>query len=111
TNTLNQGSVRLKAGQQAVVSGERPISVQLVDTESFSSWKDGIFVIHDLPLSRFGKQIERWYDVRIDMGRFRNISLSAIIRRDAKLSEVLEAIELKTGIVFTIEGRRIMAKD
>lgn len=108
-NTRSNATVLLNPGQQAIVSDKEDIDVRSVDTQSFTAWKDGAYFLKNQSLSRFGKQIERWYDVDVDMGRHGNIHLSAMISRDAKLSTVLQAIELKTGITFKVEGRRVTA--
>lgn len=107
TDSHSKSSSLLRAGQQAITSSKAGITIKDVDTKAFSSWKDGIYFIKNQPLAKFAKQLERWYDVNMDMGTHDNILLSAIVHRDAKLSEVLEAIEMKTGLKFKIEGRRI----
>lgn len=118
--TLTEGSLRvtdnkfhnkvvLKPGQQSIVTDSEVIVVKQVDTEEISSWKDGLYIISNEPLLQYTKKIERWYDVKIDIQQQGNKHLSAIIPRDAKLSEVLQAITLKTGVKFKIEGRRVTA--
>ena len=118
--TLVEGSLRvqssdmasnvlLKPGEQSIVSVNNKIAIRKVNVDEESSWKDGLYIVQDASLSQYAKKIERWYDVQIDMGNYAHESLSAIIPRNAKLSEVLQAIELKTGVKFVIEGRRVMA--
>lgn len=118
--TLTEGSLRvhsqdldnavvLQPGQQAIVSASKAITVKTVDTEEISSWKDGIYMINNEELYHYARKIERWYDVEVDMQQQGDKHLSAIIPRDAKLSEVLQAITLKTGVKFKIEGRRVTA--
>lgn len=119
--TLTEGRVRihhdkfgnqieLKPGQQAVVTDNEVIKIKEVDTDEISSWKDGLYIINDEPLKHYARKIERWYDVEIDMEPYGERRLSAIIPRNATLSEVLEAIELKTGAKFMIKERRVSAK-
>lgn len=119
--TLTEGAIRLrhgkfgnevelKPGEQAVVTNKKDIAVKKIDIEEISSWKDGLYIVNDEPLEQYARKIERWYDVDMDIQPHGNKRLSAIIPRDAKLSEVLEAIELKTDVKFTIEGRRVSAQ-
>ena len=103
----NAKNVILTPGQQAVVSKENVIEVKNVDVEEVSAWKDGLYILQDARLDKFVKNIERWYDVQIDMGEHGNKRLSAIIPRDAKLSDVLKTIALKTKIQFKMKGRRL----
>lgn len=104
-----RSNVLLKPGEQSIVSTDHKIVVKKVNVDEESSWKDGLYIVHDASLAQYAKKIERWYDVQIDMGSYADESLSAIIPRNAKLSEVLQAIELKTGVKFVIEERRVMA--
>ncbi|MBD1425492.1 FecR family protein [Sphingobacterium arenae] len=119
--TLTEGYVRiyhekfgnqieLKPGQQAVVTDNKAITIKNVDTEEISSWKDGMYIVNDEPLKHYARKIERWYDVEVNMEPYGERRLSAIIPRNAKLSEVLAAIELKTGVKFMIKERRVSAK-
>lgn len=120
--TLKKGAIRLRhekfgneielhPGQQAVLTDRKVIEVKKVDVEEASSWKDGLYLVNDEPLKQYARKIERWYDMEVDMKQHSDKRLSAIIPRDAKLSEVLQAIELKTGVRFIIEGRRVSAKE
>lgn len=120
--TLTEGAIRLRhsrfgsevelhPGEQAVVTEEEIIEVKKVDVEEASSWKDGLYIVNDEPLLQYARKIERWYDVEVDMQLHGNKRFSAIIPRDAKLSEVLQAIELKTGVRFMIKGRRVSVKE
>ncbi len=109
SSTKSQEKVLIKPGQQAILSSEGSLKTQEVDIDEYASWKDGIYVINNLTLEEFGNQIERWYDVEVDMGKFKDRKLSATIRRDVKLNEVLEAIELNTKIKFSVKDRRVSA--
>lgn len=108
-NTRYKSNTLLVPGQQAVVSNTKDIKVQAVDIDESASWKYGLFIINDKPLSSYALQLARWYDVEVDVQSYGNTRFSAIIPRNAKLSEVLQAIELKTGVKFQMEGRRVTA--
>ena len=108
-DTKTKHQVLLSPGQQAIINGKDAIEVSTSSIEDSYAWKDGLYVLHEEPLSQYALKIERWYDVEVDMGRYGDRRFSAIIPRDAKLSEVLQAIELKSNVKFTREGRRIVA--
>lgn len=109
SNTNAQQKVVLTPGQQAVESDAKKIQVRTVDTDSYTSWKDGVYMLTDQRLEQFGKQLERWYNVQVDMVNHKDTKLSAVISRDVNLAEMLEAITFKTGIKFKVEGRRVTA--
>lgn len=104
-------TVRLKPGQQAKIKDNKTIEVEKVNAEETSSWKEGLYVVNDETLNQYAKKIERWYGVEVDMGTHGNKRFSTLIPRDAQLLTVLEAIELKSGVQFQIEGRRIRAME
>lgn len=111
TNKADGSTVRLKPGEQSVIAHSQGLIVNKVDIEQVLSWKEGFYLIQNQPLSLFSKQIERWYNVDIEMGNKGDLRLSAMIPRDVNLFEVLQAIELKTGIKFKVEGRRITVQE
>jgi transmembrane sensor len=111
TCTGNNSSIVLRPGKQAIIAEDAAMTVRDIDTDEVSSWKEGFYLIKNQPLSLFGRQIERWYDVDIDMGSKGDIQLSALVPRDVNLSEVLQAIELKAGLRFKIQGRRVTVTD
>lgn len=108
-DTKTKHQVVLSPGQQAIVNGKDLIEIKASGIEDSYTWKDGLYVLHEEPLSQYALKIERWYDVKVDMGAYGDRRFSAIIPRDAKLSEVLQAIELKSNVKFIREGRRITA--
>ncbi len=111
TNKANGRSVLLKPGEQSVLADGQELMVKKVDIEQILSWKEGFYLIQNQSLSLFSKQIERWYNVDMEMGNKGDLRLSAMIPRDVSLFEVLQAIELKTGIKFKVEGRRITVQE
>ncbi|NQD69521.1 DUF4974 domain-containing protein [Sphingobacterium shayense] len=108
-NTISANEAILRPGQQAIIGDSEFIQVRKASVEDISSWKDGLYILNEERLSQYARKIERWYDVQMDMGTHGERRLSAIVPRDAKLSEVLQAIELKTEIKFIRKGRRIVA--
>lgn len=100
-------NVVLNPGQQAIIEKNDNITVNEINADEISSWKDGLYIINDEPLDHYLNKIERWYDIEFERSNINQIKLSAIIPRNAKLSEVLESIEVKTGVKFKIEGRRV----
>src|SRR5690606_41498490 len=105
----NKEIVKINTRQQTIHPNNGQIETNDVDTDKYASWKDGLYMINNLSLEDFGKKIERWYDVEVDMGKYKNQKLSATIRRDVKLNEVLEAIELNTNIKFSVKDRKVTA--
>ncbi len=117
TNDLRLTTKILSPGEQSTTRGSA-ITVNTVDTESYTSWKDGIYVLDNGDLHQLIRQLERWYDVEFVMDGNIQKPVSGIIPRNANLSEVLRAIGDNTGLTFTFgdspaggKGRRIMVAE
>lgn len=123
--TLVQGSVRVKQAstgdtkilephQQAIVSGTT-LSVRKVDAGHFTGWKNGFIILDQSEASSIFRQVERWYDVQFDFKdpAPTNVTLGGTLMRNARLSGVLNALEISTGMKFTLdkEERRVMVQN
>lgn len=118
--TLVTGSVRiadkdgkllsnLNPGTQAIYRNNR-ITTRTVNTDEYTSWKDGLFVLKDADFATVKQQLERWYDVTFVGQPKGRETISAILPRDVNLSDLLQSIQGYTTTKFRIEGRTIMVE-
>lgn len=73
--TLVEGTVRLsgfavdpvllKPGEQALFRENSNLSVEEVNTELYTSWKDGKLIFYREPFEKVAARLERWYNVKI----------------------------------------------
>ncbi len=93
--------------QQANNNGTT-VTVENVDTDLYTAWKDGTFRFRSTPLPDALRQIERWYDLEIDYRDIpESIKIHASIARDSNLSTVIHALEKITGLKFNVKGRSV----
>lgn len=116
--TLLEGAVRvadksgrvsrvLQPGEQCVAK-DGVFSVQQVNAESAIAWKNNVFFFYHVDLPSVLRQIERWYDVDVDETDIPDVGkLYGEIAKDKKLSAVLEALSVNTGLHFELTGRRV----
>lgn len=95
---IKGNSVVLKPGFQAVIDladeQDKKIAVNKVDAEKSIAWKSGYFNFEGLSLPEAMKQIERWYNVTIDVDNdIPGIELFGEINRNVPLSELIVALE------------------
>ncbi|RZL36239.1 MAG: FecR family protein [Pedobacter sp.] len=118
--TLLEGSINisnskskktLKAGEQAVIKDYGLAAIQVlidVDTDGETAWKNGQFRFNNAGLKTILNQLERWYDIKIDYTTVPEKRYNGMVPRKAKLSEVLNMLELTGNISFEIkEGRQL----
>lgn len=113
--TLLEGSVRvsnsqgeariLKPNEQSTVSASNHhLSVMQVNPTEALAWKNGEFVFDNTDLKSIMRQIERWYGVAVvDLEHFPANTYNGKLKRTAKLSKVLQILEVTSGLKFKIE--------
>ncbi|QGY43513.1 DUF4974 domain-containing protein [Maribellus comscasis] len=93
--------VTLHPGQQADIL-ESKISVKNVDTELYTSWKEGKLIFREEYLPSAVKRLERWYNVTIELDddpRLSKIWYSGTLEMES-FSEVLELLKVTAPISY-----------
>ncbi|WP_372933685.1 FecR family protein [Mariniphaga sediminis] len=99
----NGKEIKLKPGMQVVVAGGIFESGS-VDTELFTSWKEGKLIFKDEPLQNVIARLERWYNVDIELkdDQIKNLKFNGTIEMET-FSEVLELIKVTTSIKYSFD--------
>lgn len=116
STTLIDGAVKvtgggaatvLKPGQQASVHAGDLAVISNIDTEEIIAWKNGFFQFTDADMPTVMRQIEQWYDVKVNYeGAIPKRSFGGGIQRSLPLSEVLSILEAN-DVRFKIDGKNI----
>lgn len=99
----------LKPGQEAVWSNGT-LRTKDVDTHVATGWSEGVFAFQYTSLAEILPQLERWYDIQVDIDPIPNEEFYAEIDRNKPLSTVLKAIEKTSNVRFEIKERRLTLK-
>lgn len=99
----------LSPGQQSVLH-DADIQVREVNTEVMTAWRSGTFIFDDTPLHEVLRQVARWYDIEVDLAPIPARQITGIVSRDEKLSALLDALTISSGLNFTLEERRLVLK-
>jgi len=121
TTTLITGSVnikskegaattKLKAGQEASLK-KGIFDTRAVDVDAATGWVRGVFVFQNTTLAEILPQLERWYDIEVDINPIPHEEFYAEINRNMPLSTVLKAIEKTSNVHFEIKERRLTLKN
>ncbi len=120
--TVEEGSVNvfcnfvpkiagLKSGQQArLVDGHWELS--RVETEIFTSWKDGKIIFRKDYLPDVARRLERWYHVSIELDddpRLQEIHYTGTLEMES-FSEVLELLKVTASINYTYNDKTRVIK-
>lgn len=122
TTTLVSGSVKLyrtpdgpsqqlQPGEQATMRAN-DFGIKQVDVDDYVFWKTGLIVLNDADLPAIIRQVERWYDVEFIMPEVStSVKVFGELRRDVRLSEILDALKEYYGLTFEMQGRRVIARE
>ncbi|QGY44029.1 DUF4974 domain-containing protein [Maribellus comscasis] len=110
--TLVNGSIRyrnkdnqltLKPGSQ-VTFHQNKMLTHKVETEIYTSWKDGKLIFRDEPLENIATRLERWYNVDIELKgeEIKKLRYNGTIELES-FSEVLELIKVTTPIQYSFD--------
>lgn len=115
--TLLEGKVKvlagetaqvIKPGQEASNSTGTSIKVKEADTEEAVAWKNGYFKFNKADIQTIMRQLERWYDVKVEYkGAIPSDLFVGKINRSEHISGVLRILEL-SKVQFSIENRTII---
>lgn len=98
----NGKEVTLKPGEQANVVGDQ-IDIKRVETEIFTSWKEGKLIFNNEYLPIAVKRLERWYNVKIVLEkdkRLQKIKYNGTLELES-FSEVLELLKVTSPIDYS----------
>ncbi len=95
----------LKPGQHAVL-GKDGFIIKNVETQYFTSWKEGKLVFSREPFPSFIKKLERWYNTTIEYNdpELDKLWYSGTIEMES-LSEVMEMISKSAPVTYSYDNK------
>lgn len=84
--------------------------VKNADVEEVIAWKNGKFVFNAADINSIMRQVERWYNVEVEMDADLQIRLSGQLNRFADVNELLRKLELTNEVYFIIDQRKIIVR-
>ncbi|MCG6190101.1 FecR family protein [Maribellus maritimus] len=101
-STKSNQQKTLQPGEQAVINTTtNTISVNSVETELFTSWKDNRLIFKNEMLGNVAQKLERWYNISIDIEdeRLEQKRINASIEYES-ISEIMELLEITLPLKF-----------
>lgn len=99
---------RLAPGENAKYSDDfKRIVVAQVDTEFYTSWKDGLVTFRNESLEQISLKIERWYNVEIviENPELANELYNGTIMKNKPIDQILEVFRLTSPLKYKIVSR------
>lgn len=97
-------SIIIKPQQKATFSKkEQKLLLEDVDSERYTSWKEGRLVFDNEDIHEAMKKMERWYGIKISMiGEKRNDRITLTIK-DESIEQAIKLLQYTTATDFTVE--------
>jgi transmembrane sensor len=100
--SINVNDINIKPGQ-AYQNGKKSST----NINQDIAWKNGYFNFYEADLKMVMRQLERWYDIKVNYARdFKGQKIGGKMQRSLKLSEVMEAFSAM-GIRYTIKDKNL----
>lgn len=112
TNGASGRKLTLHPGEDAQVSASGSLSVQRVDTDLFTAWKDGNFYFDNATLGSVARAIGQWYNVDVVFRKRDAMEVRVMFAADRQ-ADIAATIELLNGLQkahFRMDGRTLVAE-
>ncbi|MBV7528597.1 FecR family protein [Chitinophaga sp. sic0106] len=119
--TLISGAVMVSAGspaqketlrpdQQAAIHENSKITIQHVNTDNVTAWKNGYFDFDENDLTMLMRQLTRWYGIETEIGKNVpvDIQFGGKISRNLMLSEVIKVLNQAGVHCYLTNERKLM---
>ena len=102
---------RVTPGTQVIYHKEsQTAEYREVETELYTSWKDGYYYFKQKPLGEIMEILSRWYDLEVSYidQEVRTMEFGGRLKRYDDIGYLLEKMEETRDVKFTIKGKTIM---
>ncbi|TKC04987.1 FecR family protein [Pedobacter frigoris] len=106
---LLNSAVTLKPGQQSVLKGKTPITVNTVDPEDAVSWMKGELVFRNERLKDILLALGHWYDIEViyQNKAAEELIFGGAITRGGNVADALKVFELTGDVQFKVYGKKV----
>jgi len=121
--TLEEGCVQIATkggGIRRIVPGQQysydkktqQVDVENVDTELFTSWRNGYYYFNRMPLETILNTLSLWYnvDVEYEDTTLKYVCFSGKLKRFENIQHLLEKFERTENVGFVLKGEKIIVK-
>ena len=120
--TLEEGKVQvnlaeqsgtLTPGMQANVDAKNSIlTMDSVNTQLYTSWRNGLFDFEDITLEELSIKLSRWYDIDFvfESEDAKTKTFTGAVKRNRTLGFTLDFLEMTSNVQFTVDDKTIIIR-
>jgi anti-fecI sigma factor, fecR len=109
TDMANQ-IVVLTPGEQTIGQSGQQTILQQVNTDYYTSWKDGKYIFKSMTLEKIMQELSRWYDITVfyQHPEVKSFHFTGDLRRYEYVETFLQFLELGGDVRFDIKGKTVI---
>lgn len=100
--------ITLQPGQQSIIAESKQVIASL-NTQQEIEWTNGNFSFNDESLHSIIRQLQRWYNIKVDYKNIPNTRYNGTIAKNVSLAKVINLLELTGNIQFKLEKDSLRA--
>lgn len=105
---FTQELVKLKPGQQTILSSDHKIKVQPADIGNVTSWRHGAISLDDKPFTEVMREVSRFYDIDIVYeGPVPDVQLFGGVNHSRNLTTILHLLKA-SNVPCRLDGRKLI---
>lgn len=98
-------SMDLKPDMKATITKGGEMKVEKVDTELYSTWKEGFFYYDDVSLVNILEDLTRFYEIDFVKSEVPDLRYTLYLKRKLPFSEIIASIEKSSNILINLENK------
>lgn len=112
SDCLGKHKVCVTPGQDAFLQADGSFTLEDVDTDEYTEWKNGYFYFDNRPLIEIVRELGRWYDVDIVVSNqsIMNAKVHFIAKRQGTLEEIVYLLNSLNLFDAEIQGKKIVIR-
>ncbi|OFY40706.1 MAG: hypothetical protein A2X18_11650 [Bacteroidetes bacterium GWF2_40_14] len=113
SSTVNDKWSLVAPGEQVEMNAQGKMTVKQVDTEQYTSWREGIFMFDKESFSSVLKKVERYYNIRFAFEEplRGEIKISGKLNLNTEMEEIIEVLQTTSSTsISSIKGGYYVVK-
>lgn len=112
--TIDNTPYNLKQGEQLELTKEDGlVNIREVETNLYTSWKDGRYEFRDVDLAELTERLKKWYNVEFvfEKQSLEELRFTGMVKKEYSIDYFFQVLEKTTNIQFITDGNVILIQE
>lgn len=99
--------------QASYLKSTKTVKVDSVNTEIYTAWKDGVFILDNANLEEISEILSRWYDVNFFFvnEKVKENHFTGRMKKYENLQDILELLEQLSDVEFEVKNKAVVVQE